>query len=146
MCWFSKRQSVKHLDSASVILLYNTFEELIFISLTEELFWRFNKISRAAPLTESCFTFKGLHTTNVFLGILCNFLENRFRRALMGYCTTQLTFTCLKSTTICEICSQLAVNASERRHWRRSGVCSVNFYNILHIVEIYSKLVFLLFT
>ena len=43
--------------------------------------------------------------------------------------------------TRCEICSKLTIKIPERRHWRRSGVFSVSFEHILHLV-----LVFLLLT
>ena len=43
--------------------------------------------------------------------------------------------------TRCEICSKLTVKTTERRKWRCSGVCIVNFEHISHLV-----LVFLLLT
>ena len=43
--------------------------------------------------------------------------------------------------TRCEICSMLTIKIPERRQWRRSGICIVNFEHILHLV-----LVFLLLT
>ena len=43
--------------------------------------------------------------------------------------------------TRCEICSKLTIKTPEGRHWRRSGVFSVNFEHILHLA-----LVFLLLT
>ena len=43
--------------------------------------------------------------------------------------------------TRCEICSKLTIKTPERGHWRRSGVFTVNFKYILHLV-----LVFLLLT
>ena len=43
--------------------------------------------------------------------------------------------------TRCEIFSKLAIVTQERRQWRRSGVFTVNFEHILHLV-----LVFLLLT
>ena len=41
----------------------------------------------------------------------------------------------------CEICSKLTINTPERRHWRRSGVFTVNFEHTSH-----HFLVFLLLT
>ena len=41
----------------------------------------------------------------------------------------------------CEICSELTIKISGRRQWRRSGVFTVNFEHISHLV-----LVFLLLT
>ena len=66
-------------------------------------------------------------TTNVFQGILCNFLKHGFRRAPMANCITQLTFTCLKSTTMYVICSKLAVKASE------DIICLLLTLNIFYI-------------
>ena len=43
--------------------------------------------------------------------------------------------------TRCEICSKLTIKTPERRQWRRSGVFTVNFEHISHLV-----LVFLLIT
>ena len=43
--------------------------------------------------------------------------------------------------TRCEICSKLTIKTPERRDWRRSSVCIVNFEHISHLV-----LVFLLLT
>ena len=43
--------------------------------------------------------------------------------------------------TRCEICSKLTIKTPERRQWHRSGVFTVNFKHILHLV-----LVFLLLT
>ena len=43
--------------------------------------------------------------------------------------------------TRCEICSELTIKTSKRRHWLRSGVFIVNFEHISHLV-----LVFLLLT
>ena len=34
----------------------------------------------------------------------------------------------------CEVCSELTIKTSERRHWRRSGVFIVNFEDISHLV------------
>ena len=31
---------------------------------------------------------------------------------------------------MCEICSKLTIKTPERRHWRRSGVCIVNFEQV----------------
>ena len=36
--------------------------------------------------------------------------------------------------TKCEICSELTIKTSERRHWHRSGVFIVNFEYISHLV------------
>ena len=60
--------------------------------------------------------------------------------------TTQLIFTCSKSTTEtlekrCEICSKLTIKTPERCHWRRSGVFIINSEHISHFF-----LVFLLLT
>ena len=33
----------------------------------------------------------------------------------------------------CEICSKLTTKTSERRHWRRFGVFTVNFEHILQL-------------
>ena len=41
----------------------------------------------------------------------------------------------------CEICSKLTIKTPERRQWRRSGVCIVNFEHISHLL-----IVFLLLT
>ena len=43
--------------------------------------------------------------------------------------------------TRCEMCSELTLKIPERRHWRRSGVGTVNFELISHL-----DLVFLLLT
>ena len=43
--------------------------------------------------------------------------------------------------TKCEICSELTIKTSERRHWRHFGVFIVNFDYLSHLV-----LVFLLLT
>ena len=60
-------------------------------------------------------------------------------------CATQAAFTYFKLTinprTRCEICSKLTIKTSERRYWRLSGVSTVNFEHISHLV-----LVFLLLT
>ena len=53
----------------------------------------------------------------------------------------QLKFACSKSTTEsfkkkCEICSKVTVKTTERRHWRRTGVCIVNFEHISHLFPV----------
>ena len=47
----------------------------------------------------------------------------------------------INTRTRCEICSKLTTKTPERLHWRRSGVLTVNFEHISHLV-----LVFLLLT
>ena len=42
--------------------------------------------------------------------------------------------------TICEVCSQLTIKTSERRHWRLSGVYIFNFEQISHISLVFSLL------
>ena len=42
--------------------------------------------------------------------------------------------------TRCEICSKLAINAPERRQWRRCGILIVNFDNISHHVLLFLSL------
>ena len=37
----------------------------------------------------------------------------------------------------CEICSLLTMKTPERRHWRRSGVFTVNFEHISHLVLVF---------
>ena len=44
--------------------------------------------------------------------------------------------------TTCEVCFKLTVKTSERHHWCRSGVFSVNFEHILHIVLVFLLLTF----
>ena len=65
----------------------------------------------------------------------------------MGTQTTQLTFTCLKSTieTLkkrCEICSKLTTKTPERHQWRYSGVFIVNFEHISHLLPLFQLLTF----
>ena len=35
---------------------------------------------------------------------------------------------------MCEICSKLTIKISERRHWRRFGLFTVNFEQVSYIV------------
>ena len=42
--------------------------------------------------------------------------------------------------TTCEICTNLTIKTSERRHWRRSGVFIVNFVHISHLVLMFLSL------
>ena len=39
--------------------------------------------------------------------------------------------------TRCEICSELIIKTSERRHWRLSGLFIVNFEHISHLVLVF---------
>ena len=43
-------------------------------------------------------------------------------------------FTCSNTRARCEICSKLTIKASERNHWRRSSVFTVNFDYISHLL------------
>ena len=38
------------------------------------------------------------------------------------------------TTTMCDICSKLTINAPIRRYWYRSGVFTVNFEHTSHLV------------
>ena len=42
----------------------------------------------------------------------------------------------------CEICSKLTIKTPERRQWRRSGVFTVNFEHISHLVLVILLLTF----
>ena len=39
--------------------------------------------------------------------------------------------------TWCEICSKLTIKTPKRRHWRRSGVCIVNFEHIPYLAVVF---------
>ena len=43
----------------------------------------------------------------------------------------------VNNRTRCEICSKLTIKTPKRRHWRRSGVCIVNFEHIPYLAVVF---------
>ena len=43
-----------------------------------------------------------------------------------------------------EICSKLTIKTPERRQWRRSGVFTVNFEHIYHLVPVFLLLILMI--
>ena len=46
-----------------------------------------------------------------------------------------------KNKTMCEICSKLTIETSERCHWRQSRVFILNLEHISHIVLVFPLLI-----